>query len=109
MSIKNKKKDKEDIDEYKEDYEYQQSIDTGVPLLVIFVIFLLVVLIIGIIAINKLATQCISNENSNPTVLIIVFVFLLLLPTILGQLILLVLASMIIAADPGERVLGVQC
>ena len=104
-----KKKDKEDIKSYKEDYEYQQSLNTGIPMLVVLVIFLLAVLIIGIIAINKLSTKCIYNENSNPTVLIIVFVILLLLPTLFGQIILLVLASMIIAADPGQRVLGVQC
>tara|TARA_Y100000114_G_C11721592_1_gene308767 strand:+ start:529 stop:849 length:321 start_codon:yes stop_codon:yes gene_type:complete len=103
------KKNKEDIEEYKEDYEYQESIDTGIPLLVVFVIFLLAVLIIGIFAINKLSTKCIYNESSNPTILIIIFIFLLLIPTIFGQLILLVLASMIIAANPGERVLGVQC
>ena len=104
-----KKKDKEDIESYREDYEYQESLDTGIPMLVVLVIFLLAVLIIGILAINKLSTKCIYNENSNPTVLIIVFVILLLLPTLFGQIILLVLASMIIAADPGQRVLGVQC
>ena len=104
-----KKKDKEDIESYKEDYEYQQSLDTGIPMLVVLVVFLLAVLIIGILAINKLSTKCIYNENSNPTVLIIVFVILLLLPTLFGQIILLVLASMIISADPGQRVLGVQC
>lgn len=107
MSIKNKKK--EDIEENKEDYEYNQSLETGVPLLIIFIIFLFAVLIIGILAINKLATKCIYNENSNPTILIIVFVFLLLIPSILGQLLLLIFASMIIAASPGQRVLGVQC
>ncbi len=103
------KKDEEDIKSYKEDYEYQQSLDTGIPMLVVLVVFLLAVLIIGILAINKLSTKCIYNENSNPTVLIIIFVILLLLPTLFGQIILLVLASMIIAADPGQRVLGVQC
>lgn len=104
-----KKKKENNIEDYKEDYEYQQSLDTGIPMLVVLVIFLLAVLIVGILAINKLSTKCIYNENSNPTVLIIVFVILLLLPTIFGQLILLILASMIIAASPGERVLGVQC
>jgi len=102
-------KKKEEIDEYKEDYEYQESLDTGIPLLIIFIIFLLTVLIVGILAINKLSTKCIYNENSNPTILIIVFIFLLLIPSIFGQLILLILASLIISANPGQRVLGVQC
>jgi len=102
-------KKKEEIDEYKEDYEYQESLDTGIPLLIVFIVFLLTVLIVGILAINKLSTKCIYNENSNPTILIIVFIFLLLIPTIFGQLILLILASLIISANPGQRVLGVQC
>ena len=101
-----KKKNEEDNIE---EYEYQDSLDTGIPLLVVFAVFLLTVLIIGIIAINKLATKCIYNENSNPTILIIIFVFLLLIPSIFGQLLLLIFASMIIASDPGDRVLGVQC
>tara|TARA_Y100001972_G_C7533898_1_gene268984 strand:+ start:146 stop:460 length:315 start_codon:yes stop_codon:yes gene_type:complete len=102
-------KEKKNEEENIEEYEYQKSLDTGIPMLIVFVFFLLAVLIIGIIAINKLATKCIYNESSNPTILIIILVFLLLIPTILGQLLLLVLGSMIIAADPGDRVLGVQC